>query len=413
MTYNLLNGIHVVESSAFIAAPLGGLLLAQYGADIIHIDMIGGGIDYARWPVAPSGRSLYWTGLNKGKRSIAIDLRKPEGRELVAALVCAPKSGILLTNVSAPWLSHAKLAETRADVITCTIEGNPDGTTAVDYTVNAATGYPFVTGNSMDGRPVNHVMPAWDLGCAAQAAFAVLAAHGRRASTGEGAEIRLALADVAFSTLSHLGVLADAELFNEERPAIGNDIYGTFGRDFACADGKHVMVAAISLKQWRSLVQACECASALAEIEKQRGLNLSLEADRYAARVDIARVIGGWIAAHPLAEVAAKFDALGVCWGEYKTPRQLISGDARVSTKNPIFERVETTGIGSHLVAGATARISGLFRSPVQPAPLIGEHTDDILAGVLGLGSSAIGKLHDGLIVAGPERDPTVAKSAR
>lgn len=410
MTYNLLNGLQIVESSAFIAAPLGGLMLAQYGADVIHIDMIGGGIDYARWPVAPNGRSLYWTGLNKGKRSIAIDLRKPEGRELVAALVCAPRSGVLLTNVSASWLSHAKLAEKRADVITCTIEGNPDGTTAVDYTVNCATGYPQVTGTSQDGRPVNHVLPAWDLACASQAAFAVLAAHGRRAATGEGAEIRLALADVAFTTLSHLGVLADAELFNEERPAIGNDIYGTFGRDFPCADGKYVMVAAISLRQWQSLVEACESSAAVAELGRRLNLNLSLEADRYAARAEVAEIIGGWILAHPLAEVAAKFEKLGVCWGEYKTPRQLLAGDARVSTTNPVFERIETPGLGSHLVAGATARISGLARTPVKPAPLIGEHTDDILSSVLGLGNTAIGKLHDAGVVAGPERDPTVKK---
>src|SRR5436190_10866462 len=79
MTYRLLDGIRVIESSAFIAAPMGGLTLAQYGADVIRVEMIGGGIDYLRWPVAPSGRSIYWTGLNKGKRSIAIDLRRPQG----------------------------------------------------------------------------------------------------------------------------------------------------------------------------------------------------------------------------------------------------------------------------------------------------------------------------------------------
>ena len=52
MTYKLLNGVHVIESSAFIAAPLGGLTLAQYGADVIRVEMIGGGIDYARWPAS-------------------------------------------------------------------------------------------------------------------------------------------------------------------------------------------------------------------------------------------------------------------------------------------------------------------------------------------------------------------------
>ena len=91
MTYPILKDLIVIESSAFIAAPLAGLTLAQYGADVIRIDMIGGGIDYSRLPLMPSGRSLYWAGLNKGKRSVAIDIKRPEGRELAQALV--EKSG--------------------------------------------------------------------------------------------------------------------------------------------------------------------------------------------------------------------------------------------------------------------------------------------------------------------------------
>ena len=68
---NVLDGLRVVEGSAFVAAPLGGLTLAQLGADVIRFDAIGGGIDYQRWPVTDDGVSLYWAGLNKGKRSIA------------------------------------------------------------------------------------------------------------------------------------------------------------------------------------------------------------------------------------------------------------------------------------------------------------------------------------------------------
>jgi hypothetical protein len=91
MTHKLLAPLRVIESSAFIAAPLAGLTLAQFGADVIRVDLIGGGIDYGRMPRMPhpegKGRSLYWTGLNKGKRSIAIDIRRPEGRELLRPLL--------------------------------------------------------------------------------------------------------------------------------------------------------------------------------------------------------------------------------------------------------------------------------------------------------------------------------------
>ena len=154
MSLGLLD-LRVIESSAFIAAPLAGLSLAQFGADVIRVDMIGGGIDYGRLPLMPSGRSLYWTGLNKGKRSVAIDLRKPEGHELVRALVTAPgdEGGVLLTNIGTRWLSHESLVALRPDVVTCTIQGNADGSTAVDYTVNCATGYPAVTGGGSVDAP--------------------------------------------------------------------------------------------------------------------------------------------------------------------------------------------------------------------------------------------------------------------
>jgi len=86
----LLEDLRIVELSAFVAAPLGGMTLAQLGAEVIRIDPIGGGIDFRRWPVAANGMSLYWAGLNKEKRSVALALDRPEGRELARAIITAP-----------------------------------------------------------------------------------------------------------------------------------------------------------------------------------------------------------------------------------------------------------------------------------------------------------------------------------
>src|SRR5204863_3539414 len=99
----LLSGVRVVEGSAFVAAPSGGMTLAQLGADVIRFDQIGGGLDYRRWPLTADGESLYWPGLNKGKRSIAIDLRKKRAQELLSALITAPgpDAGVFLTNLPA------------------------------------------------------------------------------------------------------------------------------------------------------------------------------------------------------------------------------------------------------------------------------------------------------------------------
>lgn len=413
MTYPFLDGLRVVESSAFVAAPLAGLALAQHGADVIRVDMIGGGIDYGRLPRMPHpqgrGRSLYWTSLNKGKRSIAIDLRRPEGRELVQALATAPgpDAGVLLTNIAVPWLAHEVLAARRRDVITCTIVGNPDGSTALDYTVHCATGYPAVTGGGSLQRPVNQVLPAWDMACAYQAALAIAGAWTRRLRRGEGAELKLALSDVAFTMLSHLGVLTEADVLRQDRPSIGNHLYGAFGRDFGTSDGGRIMVAAISINQWKSLVAACGAGPAIDELQRRTGLDFADEAQRYEARDAIAAIFEPWFASRTRAEAEAALEQHKACWGRYSLPTGLLDSDPRVSTANPVFERITTPGIGTHIAAGATVRAAGLDREPTAPAPLLGTHTDEVLHEVLGLDGAAIGRLHDAGVVAGPERDPT------
>src|SRR5581483_9491340 len=181
----ILSGLRVIEGSAFVAAPLGGMTLAQLGADVIRFDQIGGGLDYQRWPLAENGDSLFWAGLNKGKRSIQVDIRTDEGRELVTALVA--KVGSLLTNFPARgWLSYDELRKRREDLVMVALSGNPDGTSEVDYTVNPATGFPWATGPRNLAVPLNSVLPAWDLVMGGLAATGLLAAERHRMLSGEG-----------------------------------------------------------------------------------------------------------------------------------------------------------------------------------------------------------------------------------
>src|SRR5690606_28607377 len=165
--YDLLKGMTVVEGAAFVAAPSCGLYLSQMGADVIRFDSIGGGPDYRRWPVNQDGASLYWEGLNKGKRSIAIDLASKEGRELaqrLAAGAAGPQGGLFVTNFpSEGFLSYETLKALRNDLICVRVLGWADGSQAMDYPVNAARGLPLSTGPVEDPRPVNRVLPAWDL----------------------------------------------------------------------------------------------------------------------------------------------------------------------------------------------------------------------------------------------------------
>src|SRR5256885_398261 len=155
----LLEDLRIVEFSAFVAAPLGGMTMAQFGAEVIRIDPIGGAIDYTRWPVTGSGASLYWAGLNKAKRSVALALDKPEGRELARAIATAPGpgAGIVLTNLPPlPGLDYLGLKTERDDTILLRLTGTRAGSAAVDYAVNAASGLPLVTGNSGSGGEPGH-----------------------------------------------------------------------------------------------------------------------------------------------------------------------------------------------------------------------------------------------------------------
>ena len=401
-----LEDLRVVEGSAFVAAPLGGMTLAQLGADVIRFDAIGGGIDYHRWPCAPDGTSLFWASMNKGKRSIAVDVRRPEGQELITELITAPgpEGGVFLSNFpESGWLSDKRLRALREDLIYVNILGNPDGSTAVDYTVNPSSGFAYATGPVGGALPTNHVLPAWDMSTGLHAAVAVLAAERRRTRKGLGDLVTISLADVAFAMVSNLGYLAQVQVAGEDRLPIGNDMYGAFGRDFATADQRRVMVVAISLRQWRSLVDATQIGDHLSGVEQAFEVDLRDEGDRFRARDALAALIGRWISERTLEQVGEAFDEFGVCWGTYQTFRQLLEDDWRCSLENPMFSDIDQPGLGQVRAAGSPLAFAGLARGATKPAPQLGEHTDDILEGVLKLTGTEVGRLHDQGVVAGAD----------
>ncbi|MGZ5337327.1 MAG: CoA transferase [Solirubrobacterales bacterium] len=397
--------MRVVEGSAFVAAPLGGMTLAQLGADVIRFDPIGGGLDQHRWPVNEEGKSLFWAGMNKGKRSIQLDLRSPAGKELAAELITAPgeERGLFLTNFPVRgWLDYEALSERRADLVMVSITGNHDGSSAVDYTVNPATGFPWATGPRNVSVPFNHLLPAWDAITGTLAAGGMLAAERHRSRTGEGQLVRVALSDVAFAMVGHLGKIAEAQVLRRERHKEGNYLYGAFGRDFLTKEGRRIMIVALTNRQWRSLVAATDLDDAFEKIQQMLDLDLDLEGDRFAAREVIGSILKPWTIARTMEEIRGVFDANGVCWGPYQTFMELVDDDPRCSDENPMFEQLEQPGIGSYLMSGSPLNFGKVERVPVWRAPILGEHTEEILGDVLGLGEGEIGRLHDEGTVAGP-----------
>src|SRR3954447_26718540 len=406
----LLADLRIVEISAFVAAPLGGMTIAQMGAEVIRIDPIGGGIDFNRWPVTQDGASLYWAGMNKAKRSVALALDKPEGRELAQAIATAPGpkdnprgAGIVLTNLPPlPGLDYASLKAKRDDVILLRLIGNRDGSAAVDYTVNAVSGFPMVTGrtSSGGGAPVNNVVPAWDIAAGLYLATSLLAAERHRARTGEGQEVVAALADVMLAAVGHLGYVGDVCVNGRARPAIGNDLYGSFGRDFATADGRRVIIIALTPRQWRAIGQATGLADKLAMVGTMMEVDLDSEAGRYEARDAIAALLARWCAKRTLAEIRDAFNGSGVLWGLFQDFVELVRNDPRCSPQNPLFAEIDQPGIGRYPVPGLPLDFSASPRQPTRPAPRLGEHTEQVLSEVLGLPAAEIARLRDAGIAA-------------
>ena len=398
--YNLLPGLTVIEASSFVASPTAGLYLAQMGAEVIRVDQIGGGPDFRRWPVTQNGDSLYWENLNRAKKSLALDLGRPEGRELLQALVRA--TGQFVTNFPVKgFLAHDTLAQGRPDLITVRVMGWADGSPALDYTVNNAVGYPMLTGPGPE--PVNHVLPAWDLLTGAYAAFALMAALRRRAATGEGGEIRIPLSDVAIGTVANLGGIAEVMDTGADRPRLGNTVFGLFGRDFTTRDGKRTMIVVVTHRQWANLVAALNLGDAIARLEAERGVSFAKDDGlRFMHRDALFPLFEAAIAARDHDDLAAAFDAGGIVHSAYGTMADAVR-DPRLVTENPIFGTADDPSGTRYPAVGAFATLPGEERRPPAPAPRNGQHSEQVLAETLGLSSGEIARLFDAGI-AHPDR---------
>lgn len=393
-----LAGLRVVELSSFVATPLCGLTLAQLGAEVIRVEPLGGGPDRGRWPLAPSGTSLYWSGLNRGKRALEVDLSDPTGRRLVADLV-TQGDGILVTNTERwPDLGHEALRAEREDVIHVTLIGQRDGGTAVDYTVQAGSGFPLITGPTGHAAPVNHVLPAWDVAAGLYLATGLLAAERHRTSTGEGGAVRVALTDVALSVAGNLGYLAEAQL-GASRQREGNDVHGTFGTDLSTSDGVRFMFVVLTPRQWSDLLRMTGLGEVVSQLERALGADFSSEGERYRHRSALFGLLESWVSTRTWDEVVAALAGTRILWSPYRSFADLAADDAAELRASPLFSAVDQPGVGQYLAPGSPIDVG----QPASPhaAPGVGEHSIELLAQDLGLAEARIAEL----VSAGVVRD--------
>jgi 2-methylfumaryl-CoA isomerase len=162
------------------------------------------------------------------------------------------------------------------------------------------------------------------------------------------------------------------------------------------------MVIGLTERQWRGLVKATGIAPEIDALAERLGLDLREEGNRYRARHAITAILRPWFAARRVTDFAETFDAAGLTWSEFRSFAEAVRLDPDLSTENPMFDRRGSARHRRLSRARHPVRFSAVPREAPVRAPALGEHTEAILADVLGLGSGQIARLFDRGVVAGP-----------
>jgi crotonobetainyl-CoA:carnitine CoA-transferase CaiB-like acyl-CoA transferase len=388
-----LAGVRVVDLSRVLAGPYATMTLADLGADVVKVEHPRGGDETRSWgPPFAGGESAYFLSVNRSKRSVALDLKDPEGRDLALEL-CA-RSDVVIENfrtgaAARLGLDYAAVRARRPDVVYCTITGfgrrEPQSRPGYDFTVQAESGLMSITGDP-DGEPTKVGVAVVDVLTGLNAAVAILAALHRRSQTGEGELIEISLLESAFAAL--VNVAAGALVTGEEAQRYGNAHPSIVPyQRFGTADGS-LAVAAANDGLYRNLCAAVGRPDLAAD-------------ERYAtndARVANRRSL--------VAELEAVF-------GERKTDewlRVLLDAGVPAGEIRGVRTAIENAGATTdvdHPTAGMLPLVNAPFslaqaslRSPVAP-PLLGEHTAEVLA-ELGVDDKRLAALERRGVIARP-----------
>jgi crotonobetainyl-CoA:carnitine CoA-transferase CaiB-like acyl-CoA transferase len=384
-----LDGVRILELGQIIAGTYGGLMLSDLGAEVIKIETPEG--DLGRIPsVAPyRGQSALFLTLNRNKQSIVIDLKTGAGLQIFYDLVGT--ADVVIDNFRPGVLARLKidygtLKAVKPDIIQCSItgfgaSGEYRNAPALDIIIQAYAGYMAITGEP--GRPpVRTGIPIADLCGGIYSSQAVLAALFDRQRTGEGRYIELSMLDGMLSLLIYLGTmwLTKGEL--AEPPGSGH-MYSVPWQAFECADG-HVVVATRQEAFWTRLCDALEAPELAADPR------FATNPDRVANREKLVPILEGILSKRTVADWMARFRAGDIP----AAPVNNLDGafaEPPVAERNMIVE-YDHPQVGRVRLPGNPIKMTGMDGTISKPAPLHGEHTDAVLAG-LGLDPAAIAAL--------------------
>ncbi len=387
-----LEGIRMLDLGRYQAGPRCGLMFARMGAEVIKIEGLGGDESRRNGPTV-RGQSAYWVQYNSGKKSLAINLRTEEGKEVLRDLVKV--SDILLQNfrpgtIDIMGFGYEKLKELNPKIVMINVSaygqyGPYKERVGFDHIGQAIGGMMSMSGNEGE-PPARTFFPLIDRITALHATIGALAALREREFSGEGQAIDVCLADTGF-TANEIPVsayLGTGEVVQREGNGRGTT------NTFRTSDGWAYLVATND-QMWGRLCGA---------LDRQEWLEDERFSTRAARRENVDALegeLGAWFASRTTKEAVDLLSSHSVP----AAPVHDVQGAANEPHvhEREIMVEVPDRTAGSMYVSGKTIKFS---RTPmvVGSAPLIGENTTEILSGILGYDESRIAALHEAEVVA-------------
>jgi itaconate CoA-transferase len=372
----LLRGTRVLAFENGLAGPLATRLLADLGADVVKVERPDGGDVTRAWDTIAAGLSSGFVWVNRGKRSVALDLKDAGTRPVVERLI--ERSDVVLLNYTPGWAERLGLGEEavralRPDVVYVEISGyGPDGPyaakNAYDLVMQGETGLLAVTGTPE--APVRVGISVCDVGAASYAAVATLAALARRAATGEGARVSVSLFDTMVDWLGYFPHLWWHRGEQPERTGMRHPLFCPYG-PFPAGDGRRFGLAVLSAEHWRAL-----CEDVLGRAHLLADERLAANEGRVAHRDELEPILEEAFAARPAAEWLERLEAARIPCGAVNDVRDVVEHPQLAH--NGLVVEVDSP-VGPLPVVGSPFLVDG-ERPPSGAVPGLGEHTAEVMA---------------------------------
>ena len=385
-----LDGITVVSLEQAVAAPFAARQLGDLGARVIKVERPDGG-DFARaYDRAVDGESAYFVWLNRNKESLTLDLKQPEARELLAALL--ERADVFIQNLAPGAIDRlgfgaTALRERHPRLITCDISGYGAGgpytqKKAYDLLIQSEAGVLSVTGTPE--TPCKVGISIADIATGMHAYSAILAALYQRERTGQGAHIEVPMFDSLVEWNSHPVYYSHYSGRAPRRSGPDHATIVPYGK-FDCGDGRSVMLGLQNEREW-----AVFCERVLGRPELARDPRFDSNTRRTEHRAELLGLIGGVFGSLTAAQVVERLDAAGIANGNLNTPDD-VWDHPQLAARDRWREVDHPQGRMRALLP--PARFDG-FEAAMAPVPRLAAHTEAILA-ELGCSAERIAGLRD------------------